>query len=61
MQRKAQTGAIRRYCEELQRRDAHDYGFLEVPKILPGTNAHPTALYTLRILKNSVAPVNNLF
>jgi hypothetical protein len=26
MQRKAQTGAIRRYCEDLQRRDAPEYG-----------------------------------
>jgi hypothetical protein len=25
MQRKAQTGAIRRYCEDLQRRDAPEY------------------------------------
>jgi hypothetical protein len=33
MQRKAQTGAIRRYCEDLQRRDAPEYGVFRSSQI----------------------------
>jgi hypothetical protein len=40
MQRKAQTGAIRQYCEELQRRDAPEYGvFRSSQKLLRSIHA----------------------